>query len=185
MLNNDCFAVSSFYRTNRLRYFIPVLCAFSLPCLVSAEDADNKTFYDLFSNCLSYPTNHATLSTDGLKPLKADIANKVAPDSEEVYHKPKGAFNFPRANWGYFIHKLGDHGCRVFSAPVNTGKAQGHVWEETRQQEFTTLGTEEDKENNIITHRYEKKLEDGRSVRVIAVSYGAFKRTIDVRAEVS
>ena len=168
-----------------MRNFILILFALSLPCLALAEDADDDIFYDLFSRCLDYATSGTALSFDGLKPLKTKIASKVAPDSEVVYHKPKGAFNFLRENWGFFIHKLGDHGCRVFAAPVKVGNAQGHVWKETDRQNFNTLGSEEDNEKDIVTHRYEKKLEDGRSVRVIAVSYSPFKQTIDVRVEVN
>lgn len=171
--------------TNKLRLFILMLFVLSLPRLALAEKPDDDTFYDLFSRCLDYATNGTALSTEGLKPLKAKIANKVAADAEVVYHKQKGAFTFLRENWGFFLHRLGDQGCRVFAAPVNTGNAQGHVWKETHRQKFNTLGSEEDKENDIVTHRYEKQLADGRSVRVIAVSYSPFKKTIDVRVNVN
>lgn len=73
----------------------------------------------------------------------------------------------------------------MYSAPVETGKVQGQVWKDTRRQKFYTPGSGEDKKNTIVTHRYEKTLDDERFIRVIAVSYSPFKRTIDVRVEVN
>ena len=155
------------------------------PGLAVAEKEDNATFRELFARCLAYAMDGIPISTEGLKSVRENIATKISPEGKQVFYKSKGAYHPPRENWGFWIHELGDRGCRVLSAPVSHGKAQGHIWSETNALNFDSHESEEDAKKGINTHRYQKEMADGRIISITAVSPGRFARTIDVKIEVN
>ncbi len=172
-----------------MRKFTSIIFVFlitlAIPGFAVADKKDNATFQDLFARCLAYAMDGVPIPTDDLKLVRDTLATKISPEGKKVFHKYKGAYQLPYENWGFWVHELGDRGCRVLSAPVGVGKAQGHVWSETRALKFKLLESVEDKEQGINTHRYQKEMTDGRIINVTAISYGNFKRTIEIKIEVN